>query len=284
MMKMKTIFGLIVLSMFLSGTCINADAVPKILRVMDKQTVNYKVFIEDIESSEVIFIGETHDDAKQHENQLEIIKSLETGNAPLAIGLEMFSTDSQKQLDDWSKGNLEEETFKTIFAGNWSYDWWLYRDIFIFARDNHIPMIALNLPKPIMSKVVKQGASALNDEDKKEMPENITWALNPPQTDYLRRITSQVFGIRLGEAAFSHFIDAQVLRNSEIAWRISKYKEKYPKNKIVVITGTWHAIKNGAPEQLRQYGRLKYTVILPELPEFVIQNVTTDDADYFILK
>jgi uncharacterized iron-regulated protein len=281
---MNIIYGLIVVIMFLTCTNIKADAVPQILRVSDKRTVEYKRFIEDIERSDVIFIGETHDVIKQHENQLDIIRTLFARNVPVAIALEMFSADSQQQLDDWSNGKLDEQSFKLIYGNNWSYDWQLYRDIFIFARNNHIPMIALNLPKPIVSKVVRQGSAALNDNDKKEIPANISWTLNPPQTEYLRRVTAQAFGNKLGAAMFTNFCEAQALRNSAIAWRISKYGEKSPKNKIVVITGTWHAIKNGAPEQLKQYGRLKYEVILPELPEFVIQNITTDEADYFILK
>ncbi len=281
---MNIIYGLFVAIMLLLGTNTNAWAVPQILKVSDKQTVEYIQFVEDIERSDVIFIGETHDVIKQHENQLDIILTLHARNVPVAIGLEMFSADSQQQLDDWSQGKLDEQNFKTIYAANWSYDWQLYRNIFIFARDNHIPMIALNLPKPIISKIMRQGSAALNDIDKKEIPANISWTLNPPQTEYLRLVTAQVFGNKLGAAIFANFCDAQAVRNSVIAWRISKYREKSPKDKIVVIAGTWHAIKNGAPEQLKQYGLLKYEVILPELPEFVIQNITTDEADYFILK
>lgn len=281
---MNVIYGLIIVIMFLIGTNMNAYAVPQILKVSDKRTVEFVQFIEDIERSDIVFIGETHDAKKQHENQLDIIRNLYARKVPVAIGLEMFSAENQQQLDDWSKGKLDEQDFKTIYARNWSYDWQLYRDIFIFARDNHIPMIALNVPKPIITKVVRQGSAALNDNDKKQIPPHMSWTLNPPQTEYLKRVTGQVFANKPRVIPFANFYEAQALRNSAIAWNIAKYREKSPKNKIIVITGAWHAIKNGAPEQLKQYGSLSYKVILPELPELVIQNVTTDEADYFILK
>ena len=281
---MNIMYGFIIVFTLLIGTNTNAYAVSPILKVSDKRTVEFMQFIEDIERSDVIFIGETHDVRKQHDNQLDIIRSLNARKVPLAIGLEMFSADSQQQLDDWSKGKLEEQEFRIIYAKNWSYDWQLYRDIFIFARDNHIPMIALNVPKPIISKVMRQGSAALDDTDKKELPPHISWTLNPPQTEYLRRITAQVFGNKPAVIPFARFCEAQALRNNAIAWNISNYREKSPKSKVIAITGTWHAIKNGAPEQLKQYGSLNYKVILPELPEFVIQNVTPDEADYFILK
>lgn len=281
---MKIIYGFIVATMFLASSDTTAFAAPQILKVSDKRAVAYTQFIEDIERADVIFIGETHDAIKQHENQLEIIRSIYADKHPVAIGLEMFAADSQQQLDDWSEGRLSEQDFKNIYASNWSYDWQLYRDIFIYARDNHIPMIALNVPKPIISKVMRQGSAALNDKDKKEIPPNISWTLNPSQTDYLRRVTSKVFGNRAGLVNLTNFSAAQALRNDSFAWRISKYREKSPKSKVIVIAGTWHAIKNGVPEQLNQYGRRGFKVILPELPEFIIQNVTTDEADYFILK
>jgi uncharacterized iron-regulated protein len=281
---MNIIYGLIIAIMLLIGTNINAYAVPQLLKVSDKRTVKFMQFIDDIEQSDVIFIGETHDVRKQHENQLDIIRSLYARKVPVAIGLEMFSADSQQNLDDWSKGKLDEQDFKIMYAKNWSFDWQLYRDIFIFARDNHIPMIALNVPKSIISKIMRQGSATLNDNDKKEIPPHLSWTLNPSQTDYLRRITAQAFGNKPGVMPFANFCAAQALRNNAIAWNISKYREKSPKNKFIVITGTWHAIKNGAPEQLKLYGSLSYKVILPELPEFVIQNVTPDEADYFILK
>jgi uncharacterized iron-regulated protein len=282
--SVNIVYGLIIVFTLLIGTNINAYAVPQLLKVSDKRSVEFRQFMEDIERSDVIFIGETHDVIKQHENQLDIIRGLYSRKIPVAIGLEMFSTDSQQQLDDWSKGKLDEQDFKTAYARNWSYDWQLYRAIFIFARDNHIPMIALNVPKPIISKIMRQGSAALDENDKKELPPHFSWTLNPPQTEYLRRITAQVFKNKPGVMPLTNFCEAQALRNNVMAWSISKYRNKFPTRKVIAIAGTWHAIKNGAPEQLKQYGSLSDTVILPELPEFVIQNVTPNEADYIILK
>jgi hypothetical protein len=145
-------------------------------------------------------------------------------------------------------------------------------------------MIALNVPKPIIFKVVAQGSSALDDNDKKEIPPHNSWKLNTSQNEYLKKIFSQVFGSNSMGVSFTNFSDAHALRNNGIAWNIYKYNQKYPTYHIVVITGTWHAIKNGVPEQLRQYGIIDYKVILPELSEFNLQNATSDDSDYFMLK
>jgi len=281
---MKVSCRLIIIIVFLMGAYATAYAAPQFLKVSTGRAVELSQLIADTDGTDVIFIGEIHDVKKQHENQLDIIRALYTKKVPVAIGLEMFASDNQRQLDDWIGGKLDEQDFKLVYSRNWSYDWLLYRDIFIFARDNHIPMIALNIPKQIISKVVAQGSSALNDNDKKEIPAHLSWTLNAPQTEYLKRIYTQVFGNKPVRISFTNFCEAQALRNNGMAWSISKHKEKYPASKIVVIAGTWHAIKNGVPEQLKQFGSLSYKVILPELPEFNLQNATPDEADYFMMK
>lgn len=277
-------YRLLVMIMFLMGLYVDAYAAQQFLKVSDKKAVDFMQLIADVEISDLIFIGDIHDEKKQHENQLNIIRTLYAKKIPVAIGLEMFASDNQRQLDDWIGGKLDEQDFKLIYSENWSYDWMLYRDIFIFARDNHIPMIALNISKPIILKVVARGSSALNDNDKKEIPSHISWTLNPPQTEYLKRIFTQVFGHNPKQLSFTNFCAAQALRNNGMAWNISKYRKKYPMNKIVVITGTWHAVKSGVPEQLQHYDSLSYKVILPELPEFNLQNATSYEADYIMLK
>lgn len=279
---MKLLLSFVALVALLVATTVNAHAVPKVYDVSTKRQIEYKQFIDSLKSADAVFIGETHDEKKQHQDELEIIRNL-SGAGKIAIGLEMFTTDNQQQLDDWVNGKTEEARFKEIYAQNWSYDWSLYRDIFIYARDNHIPMIALNVPKRVVSKVVRQGAAALDESEKLQIPRNVNWTLNAAQTEYLKKITAQVFGNRPVPLNFSHFAQAQALRNSQMSWSIARYHKKSPKDKIVVLSGTWHAIRNGAPDELKQYG-LTSKVVLPELAEFVIGNATTDEADYFILK
>ena len=75
-------------------------AAPQFLKVSGKQTVELSQLIADTKASDVLFIGETHDDKKQHENQLDIIRALHAKKVPVAIGLEMFASDNQRQLDD----------------------------------------------------------------------------------------------------------------------------------------------------------------------------------------
>lgn len=267
----------------LVATSAGADAAMEIVGMSAKTPVAFGTVVEDLGRCDVIFLGDTHDDLRLHGRQLEIVRALYAKNPRLALGLEMFSTDNQSSLDDWTRGKVEEKDFVTSYATNWSYDWSQYRDLFIFARANHIPLIALNVPKPLMAKVVRGGAKALSESDRKELPPGPTWNLSPRQAEYLKRIREQAFGNVPPRFPVANFNDAQALRNYSIAYHVVKFREKSPESKVVVIAGTWHAIKNGAPENLQKYGKASYKVVLPNLREFSWLQPSAEDVDYLIL-
>jgi len=278
----KTFLTLTLMAVMVLSASIGANAAMEIVGMNGKGPVDFGTFVEDIGRSEVIFIGDTHDDSRIHVKQLEIIRALYAGNPQLAIGLEMFTTDSQRYLDNWTAGKMEEKEFAAIYAKNWSYDWSLYRDLFIFSRDHHIPMIALNVPKAIIATVVRLGAMSLSESDKSELPSDLHWTLSPRQAEYLRRIREQAFGNVPTRIPAANFEEAQALRNSTFAYNIAMYRRKFPELKVVVIAGTWHAIKNGAPECLKDYGGSTYKVVLPDLVEFGWLKPTAEDVDYLI--
>jgi uncharacterized iron-regulated protein len=253
-----------------------------ITRMSDRQAVTFSQMMTDTERSDVIFIAEEHINKKHHELQLDVIRSLQVKKIPLAIGLEMFQTDNQRQIDDWIDGRMTEESFKEIYARNWSYDWSFYRDIFIFARDNQIPMVALNIPKEIVFKVARQGFSSLTPEERRNLPLGVTCDLNNPQTEFLKKTFEDVFKHEANGKVFEYFCEAQGVRNSGMAMNIANDQKKHPERKLVVLVGTWHAVKHGIPERLENVKSLSYKVIQPEIHELGTRNATSALIDYLI--
>jgi len=277
---MRTLHQSILICIFVLVLCPNALAA-QFAAVGDKTGADLAEVVKNVERADVIFIGEIHYNALHHKAQLDIIRSLQMKKKTLVIGLEMFTPDDQQALDDWAGGKLDEARFLPIYARNWSYDWQLYRDLFIFARDNRIPLIALNIPKAVMAKVMAEGPSALKES---EIPPKISWSLNESQADYMETIGRQVFGSSPPESMVARFSKAQALRNSGMAWNIAKYRQKHAADTVVVLAGTWHAVKNGVPELLSAYGTHTYKVILPELAELNLENATVREADYLIMR
>ena len=277
---MHTFHRSIIIFILLLVPCVNARAA-QFAGVSNKKPAELAEVVKNVERADVIFIGEIHDSTQNHKAQLDIVRSLHAKKFTIAIGLEMFTREDQQKLDDWTEGKLDEESFLPIYSRNWSYGWQLYRDLFMFARDNHIPLIALNIPKSVISRVMAHGSSALQES---EIPPKVSWSLNESQTDYMRIISRQVFGNTPPDKFVARLCEAQALRNSAMAWNIVKYRQKHEADKVVVLAGTWHAVKNGVPERLSANGTLTYKVILPELTEFNLENATDREADYLIMR
>jgi len=274
------IFLLLAISLVLQT---EAFAGAVITRMSDRQSVALPNLLSAAERSDLILIGEVHDSKVHHDIQLAVIRSLWTKKVPLSIGVEMIQSDSQKQLDDWTLGRISEKDFEAVFAANWSQDWRLYRDIFMFARENQIPMVAINLPKDIVKKVSREGYQSLSAEEKKNLPEGTSCDLKNPHTEFLRQSFKDVFKHVTNNKVFDYFCEAQTLRNSGMAMTITRYAKKHPERKIIALAGIWHAVRNAIPEQLQRNGsKLRSTVILPAIPELGTENASAAEADYMI--
>ena len=280
MSKTVRLIAMLIISVALSG---EAYAGAVITRMNDRHNIGMSQLMADAQKSDLIMIGEAHDSKNHHDIQLALIRALWAEKTPLAIGLEMMESDSQQQLDDWTEGKMSEESFQKIFAANWSLDWRLYRDIFIFARDNRIPMAALNVPKDIVKKVSRRGYASLTPEERKMLPKGTTCDLNNPHTVFLEKSFKGLFNQVTNGRIFTYFCEAQTLRNSGMAMNIAQYVKQHPGRKIVGLAGIWHAVRNAVPEQLERTGsKLVSTVILPEIPELTAGNATTGEADYML--
>ena len=212
-----------------------APADQGITRLSDRQEVGFAAMIAAAATAEAIFIGEIHNQPSHQQMALAVIRALQAKDPSLAIGLEMMQMDSQPALDAWSQGRLSEESFVVIYSQNWSYPWEQYRDIFIFARDQEIPLVALNLDKQLVNKVGRQGFAALSPEERTLLPPDITSGLNSSyerlMDTFFRPVFEQVTTGR--NYAFS-------LRHKDFA--ITAWPPTWPVSGRNTRTGSWWSL------------------------------------------
>jgi uncharacterized iron-regulated protein len=233
-------------------------------------------------ASQVFLVGEHHDNPRHHANQLQVIREIhEKAEKPLAIGLEMFETGYQEQLDQWVAGNLAADEFVRIYRENWDEEWGLYRDIFLYAREHGIPLIGLNVPRRVVRKVAQTGFASLTTADMAELPQGVTCDVTPSYKNFIQR----VFGWHGKEnGSFANFCEAQVLWDTVMAINLLKFHDRNPATKLVVLAGDGHAWKPGIPRQLSLRKDMAVTVFLPETPILHRRNVSQEDADYLWLQ
>ena len=225
-------------------------------------------------------IGEAHTVAHHHNNQLKIIRELHDNVADIAIGLEMFPFTSQTLLDNWINGSLSLEAFTTGYYQSWQIPFSNYEKIFQYAREEKIPLLGLNLPKTISTKMARQGFHALNPEEKEALPAAIDCQPNTAQMLLLRNILAS-----RGDdgTLFKRFCEAHTLRDKTMALYGWKYLDDNPGTTLVILAGINHCMKQGAPGYLEEMSGSKTLVILPAAAEQVLkQEITLQQADYLL--
>ncbi|QWV93973.1 ChaN family lipoprotein [Geomonas oryzisoli] len=275
-------FRTLLVAVLVSVCCSEAQGHTIITRLSDGRILSLPELAAATSSSQVVLIGESHEEAYHHELQLDLLRLLDAAKRPIAIGLEMMQSDWQKELDGWVAGNLAEAEMQQAFERNWS-GWQMYRDIFLFARDNRIPMVALNVPLAIVRKVSRDGFAALTAEQRKGLPPGTSCDLANHQIAFLKKTFQSAAHHQQNARKFDFFCEAQTVRNSGMAANIIRYRDKEPGRTMIVLTGVWHAVKYAVPDQLQRLGgAVASTVILPETPYLNSSNAGTSEADYLV--
>lgn len=218
--------------------------------------------IEKVAGKDIIYIGEFHDRFEHHRVQLRVIMELYKKYKNIAIGMEMFQKPFQEAVDDYIAGKTDEKTFlkRSEYFKRWGFDYNLYREILLFAREYRIPVIALNIRKEIVSKASKDGLQSLTDEELKEVPEYFDLS----DMEYRERL-KEVFKSHPGskDRNFDFFYQSQVLWDEAMAHNLDDFIRKNPDYKVVVLAGAGHmAFGSGIPKRLFRLNKRDYAVIL----------------------
>lgn len=279
---MRNFSRLFILLLAMAAVIIHArdcSSTERALRLSDGQVVGLERMVGEVRGARLIFIGEDHERKENHDAQLEIIRKLHRAGVPVAIGMEMFTAGSQGELDRWVAGELATDSFIRIYHREWRMPWPLYRDILLYARDNRIPLIGLNVPREITRKVGEEGFAALTPEERKKLPSGVTCSVDPAYREFIRRAYAQHHG---NGKSFIYFCEAQMLWNKGMGEHLLGFLARNPGRTVVILAGVGHAMKGGIPETVRGAG-YDSKVILPELPYFDRGAVTGADADYLLL-
>lgn len=119
--------------------------------------------LAELSRSDVIFLGETHDNDSGHEFQMRVIEGLVNAGHPVAISMEQFERDVQGALDDYLNGRIPEEKFLEA-SRPWSNYEKHYRPVIEFAKKSRIPIIASNIPRRMALKVSKGESPVVEDQ------------------------------------------------------------------------------------------------------------------------
>lgn len=123
--------------------------------------VDVTALLSALNGSEVVFVGEQHDDPMAHQWEHFIWKAQATTETALA--LEMFETDVQPLLNQYLAGDVSRDDFLAGSRpwGNYGLD---YEPMVEYAREHGFRVIAANVPRSLAAAVARGGFASVSGE------------------------------------------------------------------------------------------------------------------------
>ncbi len=215
--------------------------------------------------SDVVFLGENHDDAVAHSLQAEIFKNLQqkfAGKREIALSLEMFERDVQIVLDEYLKNLITEKKFLDDSRpwNNYKTD---YRPLVEFARENNLFVIAANAPRRYVNMVSRNGRDSLNvlSTEAKKWLAPLPYAES--SDEYSKKFTVLMGATSGDNHSVYKILASQTLWDATMAYSIAEFLKKQKNTLVVHLNGSFHTENRlGTAEQfLRLNPKAKILVV-----------------------
>ena len=189
-----------------------------------------------LEGADIVLVGELHSHPAVHLLQARLLAELTRGPRPLALSMEQFSRADQAVVDAYLAGRIGESALMRDGHAwpNYGSD---YRPLVEFAKANHLPVIAANAPKGLVSCIGEQGPEWLDT-----LPTNhrrlVAAHLTLKDDDYRRSFMASMH--HGDNDSNARRFAAQTAWDDTMAESMVTYLAAHPGRRIMHIAGNFH--------------------------------------------
>ncbi|THD69275.1 iron-regulated protein [Robertkochia marina] len=274
---MKNIFLLIAFILTLGQA--TAQKEPYRIYNQKGKKVSYKKMLRNMEKSELVFLGELHNDPIAHWLQLEITKDLHS-KEKLVMGAEMFEADNQDAVNQYLSKEIDKKALDTL-ARLWPNYPTDYAPLLNFARDKGIRFVATNIPRRYANDVYKGGFEVLDSLSEKEK----NWMAPLPIAFDPELPTYQKILEMMGGHGSETLVMAQAMKDATMAHFILKNMKK--RSIFIHYNGSYHSdFKEGIVWYIkRQKPELEIVTFTTVLQEDIskLEKEHAGKADYILV-
>lgn len=221
----------------------------QVIETASGQPVDQEAWLRELTTFDIVYLGEEHHNRHHVEAAVRVLRSMvDRGHRPV-LAMEMFAWDGQPGLDRQILGeDADQEQFlqEARWRENWGGSYEDYAPLIRLAREQRLPVLALNAPLSLVRRVAKAGLAGVRDD-----PEVARWGMkDEPILDdpvYRDRIIRQLQQCHGGgsESLYERMYEASMFRDESMAktlvqtWRASKQSQSEHRP-IVSYTGGGH--------------------------------------------
>ena len=227
-------------------------------RVYDGQgnPSSVEAIVKALDSVDVVFLGEQHDDAVAHALQAEIFKRAVAqylATRKVALSLEMFERDVQIVVDEYLKSQISEAQFLASSRpwGNYKTD---YRPLVELAKEKRLTVIAANAPRRYVNMVSRGGRETLNGLSKDAKKWLAPLPYGEPSDVYGKKFKALMGPSPEAQMGIDKILASQSLWDATMANSVANYLKKNKRSLVVHLVGAFHTESRlGTVEHLLKY-------------------------------
>lgn len=101
-----------------------------------------------VRAADITLVADFHAFDQAPRTALRILRDARRAGEPWVLGLELASSEHQGAIDAYLRGEISLEDFhcRIAYADSWGFPWRNYAPLFQWARENKVPICALNRP------------------------------------------------------------------------------------------------------------------------------------------
>jgi len=227
----------------------------KIYAAASKQQIEVEDLYRPMEKSQVIYLGETHDNPRHHELQLNILNTLiKKGHRP-ALGFEFFSVEQTAYLLNYtqskpgktgrpSTANALARLRRQLGWGSRDEAWGFYSPLLKLAKKYQLHVFGTDLAAGLSLRLSRVGLSGLSSLERR-----LLFPSGFVNADYRQLMYKSFTAAHCGWSQpqlLQRLYETWVARNDAMAMSISNVLNEHSGEPVVMILGSGHVANNMA--------------------------------------
>jgi uncharacterized iron-regulated protein len=242
--------------------------------VRAQRAISFDTLVDTVAETDVVAIGEEHHQPNIQAFALRLLEALAQRRPHhLALAMEFLERDQQTIVDEYLAGVIDRSTLQSRLRVSQAF----MRDYFPllqYARQQGLPVIAMNTPRHIARQVAREGLQntlqQLSRSDREYLPGTFSTIAPLYRTYFLEAVTPHH---TLRGQASEYFVQASHLKDDTMAEALAHFLEAHPGVTILALAGRFHFDYGKAIPALLQQRR-QHTV----MPRITAMTVAHDSV------